>query len=74
MPILVNDNHLYTPSNIDYANELLTQFVQDFETIYGGEYILQNIRNLLHICLDVKKYGSLDNFSAFRFENYLFSI
>lgn len=29
------------------------------------------MHNLLHICSDVRTYGPLDNFSAFRFENYM---
>lgn len=33
-----------------------------------------NFHNLLHICADVRKYGALDEFSAFRFENYMSNI
>lgn len=72
--ILINDAHIRIQSNIDYAEELLNEFVKDFSSIYGKEYISQNVHNLLHICADVKLFGSLDNFSSFRFENYLFSI
>jgi len=35
---------------------------------------LVNLHTLLHICSDVQKYGSVDNFSAFRFENYMSNI
>lgn len=45
-----------------------------FEILYGKQYMSHNIHNLLHLCSDVKTYGSLDNFSAFRFENYMTSI
>lgn len=34
----------------------------------------QNVHNLLHLCADVRKFGSLDSFSAFRFENYMMTI
>lgn len=53
---------------------MLQQFVNDFSKLYGKECISQNVHNLLHICRDVKKYGVLDNFSAFRFENYMSTI
>lgn len=33
-----------------------------------------NLHNLLHISYDVRKYGSLDEFSAFRFENDMSNI
>lgn len=72
--ILVNKNHLKIQSNIDYAEELLNEFVKDFSDVYGKEYVTQNVHNLLYICTDVRKFGSLDSFSAFPFENFLFSI
>lgn len=69
--ILVSKTLLHDKRNIDYAHELLVAFVQKFSKLYGTEFMSHNIHNLLHICDDVKKYGELDNFSAFRFENYL---
>lgn len=59
---------------IDYAEALLRNFVQSFEILYGKQYISHNVHNLLHLCADVRIYGSLDNFSAFRFENYMMTI
>jgi len=59
---------------IDYAEALLEHFVESFAKLYGAKNISHNVHNLLHLCSDVKKYGALDSFSAFRFENYLFSI
>jgi len=54
-----------------YANELLIYFVKTFKILYGEDNIVYNVHNLIHICKDVKKYGSLDTFSAFPFENYM---
>ena len=34
-------------------------------------FISINVHSLIHIPDDVKKYGSLDSYSAFRFENHL---
>lgn len=36
--------------------------------------LYHTVHNLLHLCSDVKIYGPLDKFSAFRFENYMMSI
>jgi len=60
---------------INFAEALLNHFVQSFEILYGKQYISHNIHNnLLHLCNDVRQFGPLDNFSAFRFENYMTSI
>lgn len=58
-------------SNINYAQSLLEYFVTSFTKIYDKQYVSHNIHNLLHICRDVKKYGPVDRFSAFKFENYM---
>lgn len=59
---------------VNYAEALLNNFVQSFEILYGKQYISHNIHNLLHICSDVRIFGPLDNYSAFRFENFMTSI
>ncbi|VEN59027.1 unnamed protein product [Callosobruchus maculatus] len=67
-PELIND------TNLEYAHSLLKHFVQTFEIIYGKDKMSPNVHNLLHITEDVRKFGPLDNFSAFRFENYMAKI
>jgi len=32
------------------------------------------VHNLLHLCADVKQFGTIDSFSAFKFENYLYQL
>ncbi|KYN00711.1 hypothetical protein ALC62_08511, partial [Cyphomyrmex costatus] len=59
---------------IDYAHELLMYFVSEFGNLYGYKYINHNIHNLIHLTLDVRKFGSLDKFSCFSFENYMHKI
>ena len=56
---------------INFAEALLHYFVESFGILYGEQYISHNVHNLLHICSDVRMYGPQDNFSAFRFENYM---
>ncbi|XP_051165727.1 uncharacterized protein LOC127284370 [Leptopilina boulardi] len=72
--ILVNADLSRVQSNIDYADNLLNRFVKEFPNIYAEKYVSQNVHNLLHICADVKRFGNLDKFSAFRFENYMLTI
>nr|CAI5843570.1 unnamed protein product [Callosobruchus analis] len=55
--------------NLKYANELLLYFVQTFMTIYGHDQVSHNIHNLLHIAEDAEKFGNIERFSAFPFEN-----
>ena len=56
---------------VDYAEKLLTKFVNDFEILYGAEYVTHNVHNLLHLTNDTRKYGILEEFSAFTFENFI---
>lgn len=55
----------------DYAEELLSYFVKSFSTLYGKEHLSYNVHGLLHICADTVKFGNLDRYSAFGFENCL---
>lgn len=57
--------------HITYAESLLKHFVQSFAILYEPQYISHNIHALTHLANDVRKFGTLDTFSAFRYENYL---
>lgn len=54
---------------LDYANECLTYFVRMVPVLYSPQYMVYNTHSLLHLTEDVRRFGSLDTFSAFRFEN-----
>lgn len=69
--ILVSPLLVQRECNIKYTEDLLIYFVKNFGIIYGQQFISHNIHNLLHLCNDVRKFGVLDNFSAFPFENFL---
>lgn len=58
-------------SYLDYAEQLLKSFVNHFEQIYGKDYVTFNVHNLLHLTGDSRNYGTLEEFSAFLFENYI---
>lgn len=55
----------------DYAGELLELFVASSPDFYGKEFVVLNIHSLKHLASDVKRFGPLDAFSAFPFENHL---
>lgn len=59
---------------VHYAENLLKHFVESVRTLYGENKMSHNVHNLLHITEDVRKYGTLDKFSAFKFEKYMYSI
>ncbi|CAH0554577.1 unnamed protein product [Brassicogethes aeneus] len=60
----------YLTSN-DLAKKLLNKFVQQYAELYGSEFVTHNVHNLIHISDHTKVHGTLDEFSAFPYENYL---
>lgn len=58
-------------TKIEYANSLIHYFVQTFKDLYGEQFVSHNIHGTIHLEEDVKEYGSLECFSAFRFENFI---
>lgn len=57
--------------NISYADSLLKYFLQQYKIIFGRVNVSYNIHGLLHLAADVRNLGSLDEYSAFKFENKL---
>lgn len=57
--------------NAERARQLLKAFVNHFSEMYGPKYLVYNVHNLIHLPDDVIRYGSLETFSAFPFENHL---
>lgn len=56
---------------INYAEELIKFFIKTFIKLYGKQNISHNIHNFVHLVNDVRRFGPVDNFSAFKFENFL---
>ncbi|KAJ8684966.1 hypothetical protein QAD02_020759 [Eretmocerus hayati] len=67
---ILSDPDQYIINN-DFANELLRSFVRDFKILYGKEYLVYNIHNLIHLAEEALRNGPLDSFSAFPFENFM---
>lgn len=55
----------------DHAAGCLRRFVQQMPELFGQHSVPYNFHILLHIPEFVKKYGPLDSFSTFEFENFL---
>ncbi|XP_064473787.1 uncharacterized protein LOC135388280 [Ornithodoros turicata] len=56
---------------LDVAESLLYSFVAKGRSVYGKEIYVLNFHSLIHIVDDVRRFGALDTFSCFPFENYL---
>lgn len=56
------------------ADKLLRKFVKDTAKLYGKESLVYNVHGLIHLSSDVIRFGQLDLFSAFPFENFLGSL
>ena len=69
MHILLNETLCQNFSG--YAHELLIVFVNHFYQIYGTDMAVYNVHSLVHLAKDAVKFGSLENVSAFPFENFL---
>lgn len=71
---MILKNVLYLSN--DYADQLLRWFgwLKEYKKLYGSNSISYNVHNLIHITKDCKKFGPLDKFSTFKFENYMFNI
>lgn len=54
-----------------FTSYLLELFIIHGEKIYGNDFCVYNVHLLSHLSEDVDIFGSLDNFSAFPFENLL---
>lgn len=53
------------------ARGYLHTFIEHFIQLYGKQNAVYNIHNLSHLPDDVERYGTIDQFSAYCFENYL---
>lgn len=55
----------------DLALTLFKKFITLYSSLYGEQFITYNVHSLLHLPMFVKMHGPLDNFSCFKYENFL---
>lgn len=73
MSILLSEN--INRELVCYAKELLLWFVRSSVNVYGNIFTVYNVHGLIHLADDVINHGcSLNNISAFKFENYMQSL
>lgn len=58
-------------SQNEYAQSLAKHFVKAFGQVFGRGNVSYNVHAFIHLPNDAKKYGVVDNFSSFPYENYL---
>ena len=66
--------YAYCEEWVQSAQDALCQFVLLAKDVFGDEIAVYNLHNLVHLPDDVRKFGPLDGFSAFAFENFLGSL
>lgn len=69
--ILLGKHKQYTNQLTNYTKSLINYFIEQFIIIYGKEWMSHNMHCLQHIHEDFINFDSLDNCSAFPFENYM---
>lgn len=60
-------------SLLDLSQTMFLHFVNKFKYFYG-DYVTSNVHNLIHVTDEVKRFGPLNTFSSYPFENKLYSI
>ncbi|XP_076301885.1 uncharacterized protein LOC143220006 [Lasioglossum baleicum] len=55
--------------HVNFAKAALELFVSTSEEFYGSSFLSYNVHCLLHLADDASRFGTLDSFSAFAYEN-----
>ncbi|KAB0803680.1 hypothetical protein PPYR_00650 [Photinus pyralis] len=56
------------------AESLLEKYIDKYIDIYGLDSITSNVHSLCHLVDDVERFGELETFSAYQYENKLYKI
>lgn len=57
-----------------YADQLLKTFINHSTDVFGKKFVVYNVYSMCHLSKECEEHGALDPFSAYPFENKLFSI
>lgn len=72
---ICSSEHFFNRSQYaNVAENLLSDFIEQYIDLYGIDSIGSNVHNLSHLIDDVKRFGILPKISAYPFENMLFFI
>lgn len=56
--------------NIQYAGKLIDYFIQSSAKMFGDTFVVHVIHMMHHLPDDVRRFGALNSFSAFPFEDF----
>lgn len=56
---------------LQVAKLIFDNFINDYKTLYGAQFLTSNLHNLNHVTEDVERFGILQSINAYPFENYL---
>ncbi|XP_076659871.1 uncharacterized protein LOC143363156 [Halictus rubicundus] len=62
-------SQVFVSKYLKIAEGALQQFVRRCEKFYGPTFNSYNVHGLLHLAADVRRFGTLDSFSAFPYES-----
>lgn len=72
--IVILNSEYFVKYLIEYADKMIKSFLEIFKVKYGAQHFTSNLHNLSHLVDEVKRFGTLDNFDAYPFENKLQAI
>ena len=72
--ILSSPHLCQNPAYNQYAKDLLITFVERSKALYGDWFVTYNVHCLIHLAEDVMRFGPLDRYSSFPFENNMKSV
>lgn len=58
----------------ELARKMLIKFIEEMSSLYGEHHTVYNVHCLSHLVDDVHAYGTLDEFSSFPFESFMYQI
>ena len=61
-------------SKLEEISECFYAFIKYGIELYGKSFVTYNVHNVIHVCDDYVRHGSLDGYSAFPFESFLGSL
>lgn len=59
------------PNMLNAAQEILKEFVKHSSKIFGKCFVVYNVHCLIHLADECRNHGTLESFSAFKFENFM---
>lgn len=69
--VIMNNQFFIDRQLMTVAEDMIRDFLLIFRQKYGAHHFSSNLHNLSHIVDEVKRFGPLQNFDAYKFENKL---